>query len=55
MASAANLIAFSLGITQVRDLAKIAEMAAAVKIPPYKPKTADVEEEGKKDAGGEDD
>lgn len=41
--SCANLIAFNLGITQTRELAKIAQVAASTSVEPFKPKAIKVE------------
>ena len=46
MASAANLVAFGLGIPQERDLEKIAKMAVEVPVKPFVPKRIMTEEEG---------
>ena len=56
VASAANLVAFGLGIPQERDLEKIARQAAEVPVKPFVPKRILTEEEGgsKKEASPED-
>jgi len=53
VASCANLIAFNLGIPQNRDINAVAQMAASVNVPVYKPKQIKVELPGQQNQNQE--